>query len=141
MQLRCLAWVCVWRWVREAPGPRGQRGNPSVTGLHRLQVSRLLPHRSPGPRPLWAFQPSGLLSRPGQCVAVPSDGFSVRLGSGISGAPPSPHPRPGQHCGEGPWICVKVLAAGHWPHKLHSRAPALLMNHINCCNFCSAQHK
>lgn len=28
MQLRCLVWVSVWRWVREAPGPRGAVGTP-----------------------------------------------------------------------------------------------------------------
>ena len=68
MHLRCLVWVCVWRWVREAPGPRGQCGNPSVTGLHRLQVLRLLPHRSPGPGP--SPEPSGPSSPLGSSAAL-----------------------------------------------------------------------
>ena len=48
-----------------------------------------------------------------------------------SGLPPNLASTVGRGRGRRVWICVSILASGHWPCKLYSQAPALLTNHIN----------
>ena len=95
MQLRCLVWVSVWRWVREAPGPRGVVGTPASQAFTvcRHHACCCAAARGLGPAP----EPSGPPSPLGSwvaldSVAVPSDGFSVRPGVFNFRAPIAPTP-------------------------------------------------
>ena len=89
-------WVSVWRWVREALGPRGAVGTPgswafTVCKDHACCCSAA---RGLGPAPEPSGPPSPLGSWAAlDSVAVPSDGFSVRPGVRNSRSPHSPHPR------------------------------------------------
>lgn len=117
MRLRCLVWVSVWRWVREALGPRGAVGIPGSRAFTVCRACCCSVAWGLGPAPEPSGPPSPLGSWAAlDSVAVPSAGFSVRPGVRNSRSPHSPHPR-----------CAVCGGQGATPPCLVGSLPAVLL--------------